>query len=172
MSGKMTPDQLFQETGNFYQCLIHPVPDDPEFQAGLDRFCQLREALDRDLVLQLIKELDWRSRLLGYAVAALNQDWSLSSEILATLSQPTGLTIVPAGAWLIIQHQRIPEWSPDLDLTEFDLSQFDGEVGWGLSRVRSAHAGTLVVADEETGPHSGQSLQDQLALYESLCKIG
>ena len=166
MSEEMTPDQLFQATGSLYQSLIHPDPDDPEFQAGMARFCQLRETLDRDLVLQLIKESDWRSRLLGYAVAALNQDWSLSSEILATLSHPTGLTIIPAGAWLIIQHRRVPELSPDLDLTEFDLSQFDGEVGWVLSRVQAAHAGTLAVADEETGPHSGQSLQDQLMLYE------
>ncbi|QDT42190.1 hypothetical protein Pan241w_22710 [Gimesia alba] len=165
----MTPEKLVQTTGLFYQSLIHPAPDDPEFRAGLDRFCQLRDNLDRGLALQLIQEVNWRDRLLGFAVAALLQDWSLSSAILETLQRPTGMAIVPAGAWLIIQRRRASKASPELDLSGFDLTQFDGEVGWVLSRLQEEREGGFSVSPEETGPNYGQSLQDQLGLYEFLC---
>ncbi|QDV50284.1 hypothetical protein [Gimesia fumaroli] len=167
----MTPEQLVQTTGLFYQSLIHPALDDPTFLADLDRFCQMRDNLDRGLALQLIEEVNWRDRLLGFAVAALLQDWSLSSAILETLQRRlTGMAIVPAGAWLVIQHQRVPEASPALILTRFDLTLFDGEVGWVLTRLQAVREGTFSVATEEAGPHSGQSFQDQLELYESLCE--
>ncbi|WP_339736309.1 hypothetical protein [uncultured Gimesia sp.] len=165
----MTPEQLVQATGLFYQGLIHPAPDAPEFQVGLDTFCHLRDDLNRGLALQLIQDVNWRSRLLGFAVAALLQDWSLSSDILETLQRPTGSSIVPAGAWLMMQHQRAPEESPECDLVEFDLTLFDGEVGWILTRLQAAREGAFSVYAEETGPNYGQSLQDQLDLYESLC---
>lgn len=166
----MTPEQLVQTTGLFYQSLIHPALDDPTFLADLDRFCQMRDNLDRGLALQLIQEVNWRDRLLGFAVAALLQDWSLSSAILETLQRPTGMAIVPAGVWLMIQHQRAPKASPELILTGFDLTMFDGEVGWVLTRLQEEREGRFSVSPEETGPNYGQSLQDQLELYESLCE--
>lgn len=165
----MTPETLFQQTSDFYQCLIHPDLEDVDFRRELEAFRGLRAELDRELALTLIQESNWRTRLLGLAVGALLREWSLAPVVLELIRQPTGISIVPAGAWLMVQHQQAPSLSPEIDGIEFNTGQFDGEVGWILTRLQAQIDGTLTVVPDEVGPNYGQSLQSQLALYELLC---
>jgi len=69
----------------------------------------------------------------------------------------------------MVQHQQAPSLSPEIDGIEFNTGQFDGEVGWILTRLQAQIDGTLTVVPDEVGPNYGQSLQSQLALYELLC---
>ena len=111
----------------------------------------------------------WRSRLLGLAVGALLREWSLAPAVRELIQQPTGMSIVPAGGWLIVQHQHAPAASPEIELRKSDVTLFDGEVGWILTRLQALREGALTVDPDEVGPNYGQSLQSQLALYELLC---
>jgi hypothetical protein len=165
----MTPETLFQQTSDFYQSLIHPDLSDVDFQREIEAFRELRSELDIDLALALLQDRNWRTRLLGLAVGALLREWSLAPAVLELIQQPTGMSIVPAGAWLMVQHQRAPSSSPEIDLSESDWGQFDGEVGWMLTRLQELREGALTVDTDEVGPNFGQSLQSQLALYELLC---
>ena len=165
----MTPETLFQQTSDFYQELIHPDLEDAGFRRALDANCELRGELDFYLALALLQDRNWRSRLLGLVVGALLREWSLAPAVVELIQQPTGLSIVPAGAWLMVQHQRAPSLSPEIDLRESDVTLFDGEVGWMLTQLQALRQGTFSVDSEATGPNSGQSLQSQLALYELLC---
>lgn len=93
----MTPEILFQQTSDFYQCLIHPELEDVDFQRELEASRGLRAELDRELALTLIQENNWRTRLLGLAVGVLLREWSLAPVVLDLIRQPTGISIVPAG---------------------------------------------------------------------------
>lgn len=165
----MTPEILFQQTSDFYQSLIHPDLSDVDFQREIEAFRGLRAELDRELALTLIQESNWRTHLLGLAVGALLREWSLAPVVLDLIRQPTGISIVPAGAWLMVQHQQAPSLSPEIDGSESDSGPFGDEVGWVLTRLQAQRVGNLTVDPDEVGPNSGQSLQSQLALYERLC---
>lgn len=165
----MTPETLFQQTSDFYQSLIHPDLSDVDFQREIEAFRELRSELDIDLALALLQDRNWRTRLLGLAVGALLREWSLAPAVLELIQQPTGMSIVPAGGWLIVQHQHAPVASPEIELRKSDVTLFDGEVGWILTRLQALREGAPTVDPDEVGPNYGQSLQSQLALYELLC---
>ncbi|QDT27345.1 hypothetical protein Enr10x_26620 [Gimesia panareensis] len=167
----MTPEKLFDTTADFYLQLIHPDLEDAGFRRALDAFCELRGELDFDLALALLQDRNWRSRLLGLVVGALLSEWSLAPAVVELIKEPIGISIVPAGAWLMVQHQRAPTFSPEIDLSEFDLGLFDGEVVWILTRLQALREGTFTVDSEATGPNFKQSLQSQLALYALLCSV-
>lgn len=167
----MTPEQLVKATGLFYDKLVHPVVQDSEFQTSLTSFRNLGKDFDRDLALELIQEVNWRDRLLGIAVAAVLRDWSLSHAIVDTCLSPSGISIVPAGAWLICHYRCSPETFPEINFTKFDHSQFDGEIGWVIQHVQSETEGRLSLTEEDTGPNYGQSLLDHIELYAFLVSV-
>lgn len=167
----MTPEQLVKATGLFYDYLVHPELQDSEFQNSLNIFRNLDKDFDRGLALELIQEVNWRDRLLGFAVAAVLRDWSLSRAIVDTYLHPTGISIVPVGAWLICHYRCSPETFPEIDFTKFNHAQFDGEIGWVIQHVQSEMEGRLSLTEADTGPYYGQPLLDHIELYETLVSI-
>lgn len=163
----MTPEQLFEATGDLYLRLIRPNVRDPKLDLALRELRKLRSACDGNLARELIKAGDWRERLLGFALAAILNEYSLSADVAETFANPRGLTIVPAGALLIAHHAISPETFPVIDFTRFDPSLFDGELGWTVDRVRASildHPNNI----EGLSPCNAQDMNAHLTLHKRL----
>ena len=126
----MTVDQLFEATGDLYLLLMRPRVGDVEFESLLDLLKSASLHCESDLAREMIQTRNWRTRLLAFALTALLRDDSMTKDIAETFSHPTGLSIVPAGAFLIAHHATSPETFPSFDFSRFDRSKFDGELGW------------------------------------------
>ena len=163
----MTPELLFEATGDLYLRLIRPDVRDSEFDLTLRELKKVSSACDGKLALQLIRAGDWRERLLGFALTALLKDYSLSVDIAETFADPRGLAIVPAGAYLIAHHACSRATFPIIDIARFNPDLFDGELGWTLDRVRAAihdHPSGI----DDSSPNSAQDLGAHVDLYQRL----
>lgn len=163
----MTAQELAEATGDLYLALIRPRLDDADFQSSLDTLRAVRPSCDSALALQLIATRSWRDRLLGFALAALLKDHSLSEGVTDVFAHPTGISIVPAGAYLVAHYETSPHAFPAIDFTRFDRDSFDGEVGWTVDRVQQAIAGNRLCWNE-LAPNYGQNMGDHVKLFRAL----
>lgn len=161
----MTEDDVFERTGQAYFCLIHPVMKGNAYRQELAPVLAVSDAIPDSLIAKLIVGASWRERLIGLSLAMTRRSGAFIDQMLASLHNVRGISIVPTCAALAVLGRR-GLFDPARVLAgSFDRTPFDGEVGWALDIAVRYAAGELVSATER-GPNYGQFFGHQVEMYE------
>jgi len=172
----MTTAQLFEDVGDAYLSLIHPDIEEMDSIGALDIILKLGQEVNPQFIGELIDGESWRERLIGLALAARNKEWHLGEVASRSLLDPRGISIVPAGAFMILSARFVGSESKDWIGENYDEEVFDGEVGWIVDRVRmhlheQSLNGEHIGVAKDVGPNYGQDLQKHCMFYALLPEI-
>jgi hypothetical protein len=161
----MTADEVFERTGQAYLCLIHPVTRDDAYRREIAPVVALSRSVPDALVSSLIVGASWRERLLGLLLAMSKRPEGFVDDMLASLRDVRGISIVPTCAALAVLGRRGLFDAGRLLSGTFDRTVLDGEVGWALDHAMRYATGQSVNADERGGNY-GQFFAHQVEQYE------
>jgi len=158
-------DEVLQAVN--FLALLRP---DPANEVNLPTFALLRSMAPRvstAIVRDLVKGSDCRERLIGQALAVLQGPENFVDDLVASLRDPRGISIVPCAAALVLAARR--KGGRDLPESTAMLRRdmFDGEIGWAIDKARS-RLGAIPDPDpdpESTGPNYSQSLDQHLLFF-------
>jgi hypothetical protein len=158
----MTEQEVFTQSGDAYLRLVHPVKP---YGPVLGPLLTLAPSLPLSLVAQMIVGISWRERLLGLSLAMAQLSEGVIEKMLNSLKDVRGISIVPTCAALATLARHGLFDAERLNSFNFDVTAFDGEVGWAIERTLW-YAQTQPVGVLERGPNYGQSFADHVEMYE------
>lgn len=161
----MTEDDVFVRTGDTYLRLIHPVWPNVSFEPALAPLLALAPSVPRNVVSRMIVGASWRERLLGLSLAMATCPAMFVEEMLDSLQDVRGISIVPTCAALAVLARRRVFDLARLVSGSFDRSVFDGEVGWAIDQAVH-YAKGQPMSGHERGPNYGQHFAHQAQVYE------
>lgn len=165
----MNEEDIMEQTGNAYLCLIHPILRDDVYREEIASVVALAPSVPDELVAAMITGRYWRERLVGLCMAMCGRQATFVESIVQSLQNPGGIAIVPACAACAVLARRGIYAMNDSFSQMFDRSAFDGEVGWAADKA--AHFAGLRSEDVPgRGPNYGQNFEDHAAVYSWLFK--
>ena len=160
----MNEDDIFDQTGGAYLCLMHPGRFEDDCQYWIDRLSALGPSVPDDLVAGLIAGASWRERLIGLYLAASRAPHAFVQPALESLSSPRGISLVPACAFLaVLTRKGVYRMTPEFG-RQFDRDAFAGELGWAVDKALH-YAGLKEIDAAGKSPNRGQCFEDHAALY-------
>jgi hypothetical protein len=158
-------DDVLDRVGDLYLALIHA---DKSTMLVVQPLLELVSELKPGLALTMIwRGESWRERLVGLVLVARESPEAIADAILTSLRDPRGFAITASCAALasLANHIDVSALLED-HLAHFDLSAFDGEVGWALDRMRATAARQSL--DSSKSPNGGQSFANHFDFYSAL----
>lgn len=161
----MSENDIFNHTGETYLWLIHPVTAQDSYQSVIPALLVLAPVVHRDTVSRMIRGASWRERLIGLSLAMAKYPETFVTEMLDSLRDVRGISIVPTCAALAVLARRGLCDAKLLSDAPVDRSNFDGEVGWAIDRAVQ-WTQMQAVGNFERGPNFGQNFTHHVELYE------
>ena len=121
--------------------------------------------VSQELVSRMIVGASWRERLLGLPLAMAKHPETFIAEMLESLRDVRGISIVPTCAALAVLARHDLFDPGRLSSGNFVRSFFDGEVGWAIDQAIQ-YAKTHSVSASARGPNYGQFFAHQVEVYE------
>ena len=163
----MNKDDIFEHTKDAYLCLIQPIRSHNAYREELAPLVALVPSVPSELIADLITGVSWRERLLGLCMAMSQRSAIYTVEMLQSLRDPCGISIVPTCAALAVLAQYGAFVIPPSFADTFDRTAFDGEVGWAIDKLMYV-AGLRAEDVPGDGPNYGQIFDDHVEVYSWL----
>ena len=125
-----------KQTGDAY-LLLNDLEnlDNEELSSVLKKIRLLLEQVSPSKISAFIRHEDWRPRLIGIFLVLLSQNGQqFVPDLIESLADPRGLTIVPACAALTRLISRAQMEVPDF--SSLDREAFSGAMGWSIDKLR------------------------------------
>jgi len=165
----MTGDDIFNQTGNAYHCLIHPAQQGGVYSQAIARVISLARSVPEALIAAMIGGPSWRERLLGVCLGMSKQPANLIQPMQRSLQAPRAIAIVPTWAALVVLTRGGFLRMADSFAGKFDRAAFDGEMGWAEDKA-SYHAGLRPEPVPGRGPNYGQVFEEHLDFYTAITR--
>ncbi|HTI72574.1 MAG TPA: hypothetical protein VMF06_21540 [Candidatus Limnocylindria bacterium] len=163
----MNDDDLFEQTGDTFLCMIHPIMRDALHRQELSRLVAIEPLVTPSAVVALILGASWRERLLGLGLAMIKGGAAYVAPMIQSLRDPRGIAIVPACAALAVLGRSGIAIYPALLHQEFDHVVFDGEIAWAMEQMRR-HIAAVFPVCSDPGRNSGQHFDDHIEVFRWL----
>ena len=151
-------------SGGQYLTLIR-LSDPAESYAAAKVLClRAKDACDEEVNACICGD-SWRERLVGQVLAVARNRETFVPALVQSLVKVSGFAIIPGCAAIVVLLEKAK--SPAPDFSGIDLTQFSGEVGWAINKVRfyldksSSDPGGF-------GPADDQSFEDHLKFLRSI----
>src|SRR5262249_9089518 len=131
----MTEDDVFDQTGQAYLRLIHPVKQGDAFRQAIAPVLALAPSVPDELVSAMIVGASWRERRLGLSMAMTRNPAGFGDAMLRSLRQVRCISTVPTCAALAVLARRGVFDLAAAFAGPFDRAALDGEVGWGMDKA-------------------------------------
>lgn len=161
----MTVEELFAETGNAYNSLIH-LDDGVEDAVSLISKCAPH--CSQSFIAELIHAGDsWRERLPGLVLARITGLQSYGENLVRGLMEPRGTSIVPTAALLTVAVRDFGYSCEPSMLDSLDRAAWYGEIGFAIDWLHY-ETGIGQKPLDFSGPNFGQSFRLHFLFYSTL----
>lgn len=161
----MNADAAFDVTP--YLSLLRPTPEGSDEIAVRSRLRLHVLVISPSVITELIHGPSWRERLVGLAFAVMSQPSSYVEQIVKSMKDSRGLSIVPGFAALVVGLRLDALCELPRSVCLLERSAFDGEIGWAIEKAMF-HLGQRCTDPGGTAPNSSQVFEDELNFYDWL----